>query len=51
MGYQDYSDISNTDPCILDIYPDLSLVDYGFSYHKDVSFQQDDITWFLMKKS
>ena len=32
-------------------YPDLELVDYGFLYHKDPLFPQDDITWFLMKKS
>jgi spore coat polysaccharide biosynthesis protein SpsF len=29
-------------------FPDLTLVDYGFSYHKDPCFPQDDITWFLM---
>jgi spore coat polysaccharide biosynthesis protein SpsF len=32
-------------------YPDLELVDYGFLYHKDPIFPQDDITWFLMKKT
>jgi len=35
---------------MLDAYPNLSLVDYGFSYQRDNSFPQDDITWFLMKK-
>jgi len=35
---------------ILNKYPDLSLVDYGFSYHRDPAFPQDDITWFLMEK-
>lgn len=35
---------------ILDKYADLSLVDYGFSYHRDNNFHQDDITWFLLKK-
>ena len=35
---------------MLDLYLDLTLVDYGFSYHKDEVFPQDDITWFLMKK-
>jgi spore coat polysaccharide biosynthesis protein SpsF len=34
---------------ILDRYPDLRLIDYGFCYHKG-SFPQDDITWFLLKK-
>jgi pseudaminic acid biosynthesis-associated methylase len=32
-------------------YSDLELVDYGFLYHNDPIFPQDDITWFLMKKS
>jgi len=32
-------------------YPDLTLVDYGFTYHKDPLFPQDDLTWFLMKKN
>jgi pseudaminic acid biosynthesis-associated methylase len=31
-------------------FPDLSLVDYGFVYHGDVNFPQDDITWFLLEK-
>ena len=36
---------------IMDKYPDLCLVDYGFSYHRDTAFPQDDITWFLMEKA
>ena len=35
---------------MLDTYPDLSLIDYGFVYHRDANFRQDDATWFLMKK-
>lgn len=35
---------------ILDKYEDLELVDYGFSYHRDNNYPQDDITWFLMQK-
>lgn len=31
-------------------YPELSLVDYGFVYHGDKNFAQDDITWFLLEK-
>ena len=34
---------------MLDIYPQLKLVNYGFNYHKD-SFPQDDNTWFLLEK-
>ena len=36
---------------ILDRYPDLRLVDYGFIYHRDPHFNfYDDVTWFLLKK-
>ncbi len=35
---------------ILGRYPDLELVDYGFAYHRDSKWPQDDITWFLLKK-
>lgn len=34
----------------MDKYPDVRLVDYGFQYHRDNNFAQDDITWFLMEK-
>jgi pseudaminic acid biosynthesis-associated methylase len=29
---------------------DLTLVDYGFVYHRDSHFPQDDLTWFLLEK-
>lgn len=35
---------------IMDRFPDLALVDYGFVYHRDRNFPQDDLTWFLMEK-
>ena len=35
---------------LLDKYSDLALTDYGFAYHRDPAFPQDDITWFLLKK-
>jgi spore coat polysaccharide biosynthesis protein SpsF len=35
---------------IMDRFPDLELVDYGFCYRRDPNFPQDDVTWFLMKK-
>lgn len=35
---------------IMDLHPQMQLVDYGFSYHRDPNFPQDDITWFLMEK-
>ena len=35
---------------MLDKYPDLTLVDYGFTYHRDNNFPLDDSTWFLLKK-
>lgn len=34
---------------VLDTFPKLRLVDYGFAYHRD-QFPQDDITWFLLEK-
>ncbi|HYD60986.1 MAG TPA: pseudaminic acid biosynthesis-associated methylase [Noviherbaspirillum sp.] len=35
---------------ILDRFSDLRLVDYGFTYHRDPNFAQDDISWFLLEK-
>jgi spore coat polysaccharide biosynthesis protein SpsF len=35
---------------MMKMYPDLKLIDYGFVYHKDSNFPQDDVTWFIMKK-
>jgi pseudaminic acid biosynthesis-associated methylase len=35
---------------MMNLYSGLTLVDYGFVYHKDPIFPQDDISWFLMKK-
>ncbi|MEJ2680903.1 MAG: pseudaminic acid biosynthesis-associated methylase [Gammaproteobacteria bacterium] len=35
---------------IMDKYSNLNLIDYGFVYHKDRNFPQDDITWFLLEK-
>lgn len=36
---------------LLDKFPDLRLVDYGFVYRRDLNFPQDDPTWFLLEKS
>jgi pseudaminic acid biosynthesis-associated methylase len=35
---------------MLDMFPKLRLIDYGFAYRRDPAFPQDDITWFLMEK-
>lgn len=35
---------------MLDRYADLTLLDYGFSYHRDPQFPSDDINWFLLEK-
>jgi len=35
---------------MMDLYKDLKLVDYGFAWHRDPSFPQDDLTWFLLEK-
>jgi len=32
-------------------HQDLRLLEYGFVYHGDTMFPQDDITWFLLEKS
>jgi spore coat polysaccharide biosynthesis protein SpsF len=34
----------------LDRFPDMALVDYGFVYHRDPNFPQDDCSWFLLEK-
>lgn len=36
---------------MLDRFPELQLVDYGFCYHRDRYFPQDDVTWFLLEKT
>lgn len=36
---------------VLARYSDLKLLDYGFVYHGDANFPQDDLTWFLLEKS
>lgn len=35
---------------MMDTYPDLKLIDYGFCYHRDSKFPMDDLNWFLMEK-
>jgi pseudaminic acid biosynthesis-associated methylase len=35
---------------MMNIYPDMKLIDYGFSYHRDTKFPQDDVNWFLLEK-
>jgi pseudaminic acid biosynthesis-associated methylase len=35
---------------LLDKFSDLGLVDYGFCYHRDTNFPQDDLNWFLLEK-
>ncbi len=34
----------------MDRHPRYRLLDYGFIYHRDSTFPQDDVTWFLMEK-
>ena len=36
---------------MLDKFGDLRLVDYGFVYHRDNNFLQDDINWFLLERN
>jgi pseudaminic acid biosynthesis-associated methylase len=35
---------------LLEQCPGLKLLDYGFVYHRDPNFPQDDLTWFLLEK-
>ena len=35
----------------MDTCPEFSLVDYGFSYHRDSRERQDDLTWFLFRRT
>jgi pseudaminic acid biosynthesis-associated methylase len=36
---------------LLDKFPSLRLVDYGFVWHRDPVFPQDDPTWFVLEKA
>jgi pseudaminic acid biosynthesis-associated methylase len=36
---------------LLDSYANLRVVDYGFVWHRDPAFPQDDVTWFVLEKS
>lgn len=33
----------------MEIYNNSKLIDYGFVYHGDNNFPQDDVTWFLIE--
>ncbi len=35
---------------MMEKYPELELIKYGFSYRRDPAFPQDDISWFVLKK-
>ena len=35
---------------IMEQFSDVKLIDYGFVYHRDNNFPQDDTTWFLLEK-
>lgn len=35
---------------LMDRFSDLSLVDYGFVWHRDPTFPADDVNWFLLEK-
>ena len=34
----------------VDTFDDLELHSYGFGYHRDLNFPQDDENWFLLEK-
>lgn len=35
---------------LMDCFPDVELLDYGFGYYRDKQFPMGDHTWFLMAK-
>jgi spore coat polysaccharide biosynthesis protein SpsF len=35
---------------LMDRYPDLKIVDYGFVWHRDTHYPLGDTNWFLMEK-
>lgn len=35
---------------LMDLYPLLRVVDYGFAWRRDPEASQDDLTWFLFEK-
>ena len=35
---------------ILDRFDDLTLLKYGFTYHRDSNYDYDDFNWFLLEK-
>jgi pseudaminic acid biosynthesis-associated methylase len=35
---------------LLERFSDLRLVDYGFAYHRDPVFPQDDLNWFVLER-
>jgi len=35
---------------MLDMFPGLTLRDYGFAWHRDPGCPQDDLTWFLLER-
>jgi spore coat polysaccharide biosynthesis protein SpsF len=53
MDYRGHKDkLFKSDFCgdLLDQHNNLQLIDYGFVYHRDTNFPQDDISWFLLEK-
>jgi pseudaminic acid biosynthesis-associated methylase len=36
---------------MLDAYPDLRVLDYGFVWRRDPAYPQDDCSWFLLEKT
>ena len=53
VDYRGYSNrLFKRDFCgeLMQKYPDLTLIDYGFCYHLDSAFPQDDINWFVLMK-
>ncbi|NQU32085.1 MAG: pseudaminic acid biosynthesis-associated methylase [Bacteroidetes bacterium] len=52
MSIFDFEPDKKRDFCgeMMDKFNNLKIVDYGFVYHRDTNFPNDDITWFLLEK-
>lgn len=54
MAYRGHSErlfLRDWGSMAMDRFADLALVDYGFFYRRDPVAPQDDLTWFLFRKS
>ena len=52
-GFERFSQMliqGDFDRVLLERFDDLSLISYGFTYHRDNNYDYDDLNWFLLGK-